>query len=119
MDDEVMFVDEKRQYVSLVHVMAARLLEPHMADILSSHLCEQLDAGAKYLLVDLGNVQRLSSLALRSFIMVGKKAGEKKVRLAFCNLSPVIREGFEITGLTNLFPVYSNESEAMAKMPEA
>lgn len=116
MSDAVLFVDEKRQDVTLVHVMAQRLLDPGQAEMLARHLCGLFESGVLCVLVNLGSAQRLSSIFFRSFILAGKKAGEKKARLAFCNLSPVIQEGFAITGLTELFPIYKNEKDALAEL---
>lgn len=116
MSDSVLFIDEKRQDITLVHVMAQRLLDPQQADILARHLCGLFESGVLCVLVNLGSAQRLSSIFFRSFILAGKKAGEKKARLAFCNLSPAIQEGFAITGLTDLFPIYKNEKDALAKL---
>lgn len=116
MSDDVLFIDETRQEVKLVHIMAQRLLDPQQAETLARHLCGLFDSGVLCVLVDLGSAQRLSSIFFRAFIMAGKKAGEKKAKLAFCNLSSVIQEGFAIAGLTNLFPVYKNENDALAKL---
>ena len=116
MSDTILFMDETRQDVTLVHVMAQRLLDPQQADTLARHLGGLFDSGVLCVLVDLGSVQRLSSIFFRSFIMAGKKAGEKKAKLAFCNLSAIIQEGFTITGLTDLFPIYKSEIEALSKL---
>jgi len=116
MSDAVLFIDENRQDIILVHVMAQRMLDPQQADILTRHLCGLFESGVLCVLVDLGSVQRLSSIFFRAFIMAGKKAGEKKARLAFCNLPPIVREGFAITGLTDLFPIYKNENDALGKL---
>jgi anti-anti-sigma regulatory factor len=48
--------------------------------------------------------------------VAGKKAAAARAKLAFCNLSPVIHEGFALTGLTDLFPVFKNENEAFGKL---
>lgn len=116
MTDSILFIDETRQDIKLVHVMAQRLMEPMQADSLGRHLCGLFDGGALCVLVDLGSVQRLSSIFFRAFILAGKKAGEKKARLAFCNLSALIQEGFTITGLADLFPIYKDEHEALKKL---
>ena len=116
MSDAILFIDETRQDIKLVHVMAQRLLDPQQADALARHLGELFDSGVLCVLVDLGSVQRLSSIFFRSFIMAGKKAGEKKAKLAFCNLSAIIQEGFAITGLTDIFPIYKTENDALAKL---
>ena len=117
MSDPIQIIDETRNDVALVHVMTQRLLDPQLADTLARHLCALFDSGALCVLVELGSVQRLSSIFFRSFIMAGKKAGEKKAKLAFCGLSPIILEGFKITGLTDLFPIFKTENDALAKLP--
>ena len=116
MSDAILFIDETRQDVKLVHVMAQRMLDPQQADTLTRHLCGLFDSGVLCVLVDLGSVQRLSSIFFRTFIMAGKKAAEKKARLAFCNLSSNIQEGFAITALTDLFLIYKNENDALGKL---
>ena len=118
MNEEILYVDETRQDVIVVRVMIQRLLDPEQADKLSSHLCELFDSGALCVLVDLRDVQRLSSVFLRSFIMAGKKAGAKKARLAFCSVSPMIQEGFALTGLNDLFPIYEDENNALLQLAQ-
>ena len=116
MSDELALIDEIRQDITLVHVMDERLLDPMLADTLGRHLCGLFDSGARCVLVDLGSVQRLSSVFFRSFIMAGKQAAVSKAKLAFCGLSPMIHEGFVITGLTELFPIFKTEVEAISKL---
>ncbi|MEI6810265.1 MAG: STAS domain-containing protein [bacterium] len=116
MSDEIVLIDEKRENVTLVHIMNLRLLEPLQADALGRHLCGLFDSGAQCVLVDLGSVQRLSSVFFRTFIMAGKKAAANKSKLAFCSLSSMIHEGFAITGLPDLFPIFKNESAALNEL---
>jgi len=116
MSDAILFTDEDRQEVVLVHVMAQRLLEPPQADSLSCHLVELFDSGTLCVLVDLSAVQRLSSIFFRTFIIAGKKAREKRARLAFCGLTPMIQEGFALAGLNELFPIYKSESDALSEL---
>lgn len=116
MSDAILYIDESRRNAILVHVMAERLLDPRQADTFGRHLCDLFDSGAQCVIVDLGSVQRLSSVFFRSFIMAGKKAAVSKATLAFCGLSPVIQEGFTITGLSDLFPSYKNEHDALGAL---
>ncbi|MEI7436329.1 MAG: STAS domain-containing protein [bacterium] len=116
MSNAVLFIDENRQDVILVHIMAQRLLDPQQSDALAIHLCELFDSGVLCVVVDMSGVQRLSSIFFRAFIMAGKKAVEHQAQLAFCNLTSLIQEGFEITGLTKLFPIFKSESDALNKL---
>lgn len=116
MSAPIQFMDENRQGVTIVHILSQRLIDPNVADILARHLCALLDNGALKMLVEMGAVERISSVYFRSFIMAGKKASEKRAKIAFCNLTAIIKEGFSITGMDKLFKIYDNESRALAEI---
>jgi len=118
MSDSVQFMEENRQGVTIVHIVNQRLIEPHLSDDLTRRLCALIEGGALCLLIDMGAVARISSVFFRSFIMAGKKANEKKAKVSFCNLTPVIKEGFVITGLDKLFKIYDSEGKAMGELGE-
>jgi anti-anti-sigma factor len=111
-------MEENRQGVTIIHLVNQRLLDPYLSDELTRRLCAIIESGALIVLIDMGAVARISSVFFRSFIMAGKKATEKKVRLAFCTLTPVIKEGFTITGLDKLFKIYGNEGQALGDLGE-
>ena len=118
MTDPIQFMEENRQGVTIVHIVNQRLLEPYLSDDLTRRLCALIEGGSLCLLIDMGAVARISSVFFRSFIMAGKKANEKKAKVAFCNLTPLIREGFVITGLDKLFKIYDSEGKAMGELGE-
>lgn len=116
MTESVQFMEENRQGVTIVHIVNQRLIEPHLSDDLTRRLCALIEGGALAMLIDMGAVARISSVFFRSFIMTGKKANEKKVTIAFCNLTPAIKEGFVITGLDKLFKIYASEGKGLAEL---
>lgn len=116
MTDPIQFMEENRQGVTIVHIVNQRLIEPHLSDELTRRLCALIEGGALAMLIDMGAVARISSVFFRSFIMAGKKANEKKARIAFCNLAPLIKEGFVITGLDKLFKIYESEGKALGEL---
>ncbi len=116
MSECLKLMDETRNGVTVVHVMSEWLIDPKLADTLTSKLCSQLEGGANPLVVDLGGVTRLTSIFFRSFIMAGKEAGKRKVRMAFCNLSPTIKDGFKIVGLDKMFKLFDTEQEALREL---
>lgn len=118
MTESVQFMEENRQGVTIVHIVNQRLIEPHLSDDLTRRLCALIEGGALCLLIDMGAVARISSVFFRSFIMAGKKANEKKSRIAFCNLTPLIKEGFGLTGLDKLFKIYESEGKALGELGE-
>lgn len=116
MTDPVQFMEEVREEVTIVHIVNERLIDPQIADNLARRLCLLIENGARALLIDMGAVKRISSVFFRSFIAAGKKAAEKKIKMAFYNMAPVIKEGFSITGLDRVFKVYDSEGKAMVEL---
>lgn len=116
MNDSIQFMEENRQGVTIVHLVNQRLIDPHLADELTRRLCALIEGGSQAVLIDMGAVARMSSVFFRSFIMAGKKANEKKVKIAFYNLPPVIKEGFVITGMDKLFKIYASEGKGLVEL---
>jgi anti-sigma B factor antagonist len=118
MTDPIQFMEENRQGVTILHILNQRLIEPQLSENLTQRLCRMIEGGTLCLLIDMGAVNRISSVFFRSFIMAGKKANEHKAKIAFCNLTPLIKEGFTITGLDKLFKIYDSEGKAIGELGE-
>lgn len=116
LNDSLNLMDETRNGVTLVHVITPWLIDPKLSEMLTSRLCGLLESGADPLVIDLGGVTRLTSIFFRSFIMAGQEAKKRKACMAFCNVSPVIRQGFEIVGLDKLFPMFESEQKALREL---
>ena len=65
-------------------------------------------------LLDFRVVQFMSSAALGMLIRIHKKCKQFKVVLKLCNISPNIREVFEITGLNKILDIYDDAEAAQA-----
>ncbi|MFC1461574.1 STAS domain-containing protein [Verrucomicrobiota bacterium] len=116
MGDELNLMEETRNGVTIVHVETPWLLDPKVSDMLTYRLCSMLESGTDILVIDLGSVSRLTSIFFRSFIIAGKEAKKRKARMAFCGVSPVIKQGFEIAGLDKLFPLFDTEQKAIKEL---
>ena len=116
MGDAVNLMDEIRNGVTIVHVMTPCLLDPKLSEILTVRLCRLIESGASSMLIDLSGVTRLSSVFFRSFITAGKKAKERKASMAFCNLSPMIKQGFTVTGMDKIFTIFDSEQKAILEL---
>ncbi len=72
-----------------------------------------IEAGASKLIIDLANLDYVSSAGLRIFITAGKKVKAASGKLVFCNLQDYTKELFEIAGFNSLFTIYPTHSEAL------
>lgn len=77
------------------------------------HLLRQIDAGERSIVLDLAELDYISSVGLRVFIVVAKKLKAAKGEVVVCGLRPPIVQVFEIAGFIGLFPVFATRDEAV------
>jgi anti-anti-sigma factor len=75
-----------------------------------------LAAEEKSLLVNCAGLAFISSSGLRIFMLVAKKMKSERGHFGLCNLNENIQEIFELSGLTEVFPIYLDESAALEAM---
>jgi anti-sigma B factor antagonist len=62
---------------------------------------EVLDAGARHVLLDLGNTDYVSSAGFSAFLRIADQAAEKDGKIVFLSTPSRVREVFKILGLEN------------------
>lgn len=82
-----------------------------------SQLLSKLDF-TKNVILDLGEVEYISSAGLRTILMICKKTKERSRAFALCGTIRSVDEILQISGFTKLMPVFANPSEAAANLPE-
>jgi anti-anti-sigma factor len=76
--------------------------------------CESCIAeGYTSLIIDLSDLAYISSLGLRSVVAVSKKARDKGGELRICRMTGLVRQVFEITRLSQVFPVHDSVESAL------
>jgi anti-sigma B factor antagonist len=71
------------------------------------------DMGRSKLVLSLGPVEYLPSMALGKLVMLNRKAQAAGGRLALCQLTAGAREILDATHLSQLFHLYGTEQEAV------
>ena len=113
MAEPIKIVEELRKGVYILRVKSPILLEPSAADEMTKRLSDLFETGAQKVIIDMGMVNRTSSLFFRSFIIAGKKAVQNNAKMAFCHISPAIKAGFEMMKMDSFFKIYPDETKAM------
>lgn len=72
-----------------------------------------ISEGFTRLVVDLGDLAYISSMGLRCFVSVAKKLKDKGGELRVCRLTGLVRQVFEITRLTQVFPLHDSVEAAL------
>jgi anti-sigma B factor antagonist len=60
-------------------------------------------------------LEYISSMGLRSFLMLARKLQGSGGRLALCGLAGPVREVFRIAGLLSIFSVFESPEAALAR----
>ena len=77
-------------------------------------LSELIGQGEKDFVVDLGELEYISSAGLRVILAIVKRLKEKEGRLFICGLKDMAKEVFEISGFGAFIPVYDSVESALS-----
>lgn len=78
-----------------------------------AYLCGLISGGSNKLLLNMGEVDYVSSTGLRVILATGKKVHTTGGRLALCNLNPSVGEVFRVSGFNSIFPVFDSEQDGL------
>ena len=84
-------------------------------DALRPHL-ERCATGRDQLILDLSNVDYISSAGLRVLMLARKQAKAQGGTLVVASLTPVVKEIFEISRFNVVFEVFPSVRDALAKI---
>lgn len=110
-----MEIREERREGVLVIAPGGRLDVTSSSD-LERVLVGHLGAGETRFVLDLRDVEYISSAGLRVLLFLAKKAKEKTGRVALCALSPAVRQVFDLAGLLPVFTVEPSREDAVARV---
>ena len=88
------------------------LMAPEFEDALN----EAIDGEPKHLIVNLKDVEYLSSAGLRSILRIAKRLEKKQRKLAFVGARELVAEVIRLTGVDSIFPLCATTQEALEKL---
>jgi|TARA_Y100000389_G_C17044053_1_gene309500 stage II sporulation protein AA (anti-sigma F factor antagonist) len=71
----------------------------------------------KHLILDLNEVEYMSSSGFRVAIAILRKLKDDDGSLKFCSLKPSVKRLFDVIELTSLFEIYESVEDATASWP--
>jgi anti-anti-sigma factor len=113
-----MEIREERSDGTLVVVPVGRV-DSGTAGALEGRLLDRLAAGHRQLVIDLAEVQYISSAGLRVLLLTLNKLKAVGGRLVLCSMGHSVREVFELAGFTAIFEIEPSREQARARLPEA
>ena len=79
-------------------------------------LLQLIDAGERQMIMDLGELEYISSVGLRVLILVAKRLKQVQGRVVVCSLQEPVKQVFDIAGFTTLFNLYESRDQALVSL---
>ena len=89
------------------------------APTFSTRLMAAVNAPQNRVVIDLKQVQYISSAGFRVLLIASKRTEEANGRLALCGMSGEVRRLFDIAAFTDLFTILASRAEALAAVGTA
>lgn len=107
-----MNISEDRRDEAIV-VRLEGSLDTGTAPVAQERLTGVVDSGASLVIVDLTALDFMSSAGLRVLLATAKKLRPAGVLRLF-GLNPAVREVFDVSGFSMIFPLFDDEAAALA-----
>jgi len=100
----------------IVLKMEAGDMDVYCAENILSELNQVIDKGAKFIVLDLSNVEYMDSVALGALIQVLKRAQDIDVTIYLATLGPRAVRLFDLVGATKIFNIFKTTDECLAEI---
>jgi anti-anti-sigma factor len=74
---------------------------------------ERFDSGVRRVLLHFGDTRLVNSIGISFVIGIVEKLMEREGRMAFCEVSRINRDLFQVTGLSKYVPSFDTEKDAL------
>jgi anti-anti-sigma factor len=106
----------KRKEKDAMVISVKGRLDAVTSPVLEKDLTELMAGGEKFLVVDLGDLDYISSAGLRTILASTKRLKEKQGKLLLASLQSVVKEVFEISGFSSIIPIYESVDSALSSL---
>ncbi len=96
----------------LVIVLSGRL-DANSAEAFQEQLLRSIESGETPILLDLVDLEYVSSAGLRILLATAKRLTGSGGDLRICGLNEAVNEVFEISGFSTILDVFSSQEEAL------
>lgn len=108
-------IEQAEESLAEVLVLKGRV-DTGTAAVLEKACLTSIEAGTRRLLLDLGEIDFVSSAGLRVFLVVAKKLGGLGGRLALCCLTRPVADVLALSGFDRILVTAPSRGEALARI---
>ena len=106
---------KRKEKDALVISLKGRL-DAVTSPVFEKDLTDLMAGGERFLVLDLEDLDYISSAGLRSILLVVKRLKEKQGKLLLASLKSVVREVFEISGFSTIIPIFESVDSALSSV---
>jgi len=106
----------ERRTAEIVTLSLSGKLDTTTAKAFEQKILGQIESGDRRFVIDLAQLDYISSAGLRVFILAGKRLSSANGKIVLCALKDPVREVFDIAGFSSIFSVYGSHDEAIKNL---
>ena len=103
----------ERRTADIVTLSLSGKLDTTTAKTFEERMLAHIEAGDRRFIIDLAQLDYISSAGLRVFLLAAKRLDSGKGKIVLCSLKNPVREVFDIAGFSSIFSVYGSHDEAI------
>ncbi|WP_027183447.1 STAS domain-containing protein [Desulfovibrio inopinatus] len=88
-------------------------LDSNTSKVLEDKVTELLGQNTKKMLMDFNGVDYINSTGLRVLLLTLQQLKKREGRLVLCSIKDYMKEVFDISGYTEIFPIYPSQDEGL------
>lgn len=110
-----MDISEDRKADAVILGLSGKL-DALSAKIFENKVLGVIDSGAQRLIVDLSQLDYVSSSGLRVFLLAAKRLQTANGKIVLCSMQDHVRQVFDVAGLSSLLYIYASRDEAVKSL---
>ena len=107
-----MDISEDRKADAVILALSGKL-DATTAKTFEDKILGVINSGTQRLVVDLSQLEYVSSSGLRVFLLAAKRLQATDGKIVLCALKDQIRQVFDLAGFSSILPIYGSRDEAI------
>jgi anti-anti-sigma factor len=110
-----MDIREHRKADAVVLAVSGKL-DATTAKTFEEKLLSQIESGERRFVINLAQLNYVSSAGLRVFLLAGKRLSNANGKIVLCSLQDPVREVFDIAEFSSIFSIYGSDDDAIKNL---
>jgi len=106
--------EERREDILILRVIGR--LDSSTSKTMEERLLPIIDSGEGRLVIELSQLDYISSAGLRVFLLAAKRMGSANGRMILCSLQDVVKQVFDIAGFSSFLTLAGSTEEAIKNL---